>query len=159
MLKAPVRPRQKPNPVDPNKKSVLPDENTWLWEAYDAVHQAMDLAIQPLFEYVQTFAQFKEQNELNPDHYVKMLDEGDEENGIEPADAETLRADIYRIKDLMKNLEERIPENVTVSIFTINIKDIRNMYMGKYETIIAKEVKLIAGRAKNANYEISSKFG
>lgn len=59
MLKAPLRPRQKPSPVDPNKKSVLPDENTWLWDAYDALQQALKLAIQPLNEYVQTFAAFE----------------------------------------------------------------------------------------------------
>ena len=45
MLKAPLRPRQKPNPVDPNKKSVLPDENTWLWEAYDSLRTALTAAI------------------------------------------------------------------------------------------------------------------
>jgi len=37
MLKAPIRPRQKPNPPDPEKKSVLPDEYTWLWDAYDSI--------------------------------------------------------------------------------------------------------------------------
>jgi len=52
MLKAPLRPRQKPSPVDPNKKSVLPDENTWLWEAYDDLRTALTAAIQPLYEYV-----------------------------------------------------------------------------------------------------------
>ena len=45
MIKAPLRPRQKPNPVDPNEKKVLPDENTWLWEAYDALRQALNKAI------------------------------------------------------------------------------------------------------------------
>jgi dynein heavy chain len=56
MLKAPLRPRQKPNPVDPNKKSVLPDENTWLWEAYAALRAALLHAIKPLHAYVDTFA-------------------------------------------------------------------------------------------------------
>jgi len=47
---------------------------------------------------------------------------------------------------------------VTVSIFTINIKDIRNMYTGKYQQIQEKEVKLIAARAKSDCYEITTKF-
>jgi len=55
------------------------------------------------------------------------LDEGDD-----PVDAEALRADIYRHRQLETNLKERIPEAVTVSIFCIWIKDIRNMYCGKY---------------------------
>ena len=45
-----------------------------------------------------------------------------------------------------------------MSIFSINIKDIRNMYTGKYQQIIDKEIKLIAKRASEANYEISTKF-
>jgi hypothetical protein len=44
-LKAPIRPRQKPNPPDPEKKSVLPDEYTWLWDAYDSIKQALTESI------------------------------------------------------------------------------------------------------------------
>jgi len=61
-LKAPVRPAQKPSEPDPNKPSVLPDENTWLWEAYAALKEALSEAIKPLFEYVQTFSQFEPEN-------------------------------------------------------------------------------------------------
>ena len=73
-------------------------------------------------------------------------------------DAEGLKADIARNQKLEEELKERIPESVTVSIFQINIKDIRNMYTGKYQQIIEKEIKLIAQRAKDKNYEISTKF-
>ena len=71
LLKAPVRPMQKPAPPDPNKKSVLPDENTWLWESYAALKEAMTEAVKPLDEYIKTFAQFDDVNKLNPDKYVK----------------------------------------------------------------------------------------
>lgn len=54
---------------------------------------------------------------------------------------------------------ERIPSSVVVSIFRINIKDIRNLYVGKYEQMIEKEIKLIASRATDLNYSISTKFG
>jgi dynein heavy chain len=156
MLKAPIRPKAKPSPVDPNKKSVLPDENTWLWEAGESIEEALKTAIQPLYEYVQTFSQFDEENKLNPDKYIKQF-EG-EDNGEEPADASTIRADIFRIRKLEEELKERIPENVIVSIFRINIKDIRNMYVGKYNQIVDKEIKLISQRATENNYKISNKF-
>jgi hypothetical protein len=131
MLKAPLRPRQKPSPVDPNKKSVLPDENTWLWDAYDDLRTALTAAIQPLYEYVQTFSQFEEENKLQPDKYVAELDGAGDD--AEPLDAEALRADIFALRAKEEELKERIPESVTVSIFKINIKDIRNMYAGKYQ--------------------------
>jgi hypothetical protein len=87
---------------------------------------------------------------------VRDLDDGAED--AEPADAESLKADIRRLRKLEAELKLRIPEAVTVSIFTINIKDIRNLYTGKYQQIIEKEIKLIASRAKSAAYEISTKF-
>jgi len=55
-------------------------------------------------------------------------------------------------------LKEKIPESVIVSIFRINIKDIRNMYVGKYNQIVEKEIKLISQRATESNYKISNKF-
>jgi len=48
MLKAPLRPPTKPTPPDPNKKSLLPDEHTWLWEAFDTLRTALTAAIEPL---------------------------------------------------------------------------------------------------------------
>jgi len=81
--------------VDPNKKALLQDENSWLWEAYDSLKTALTAAIQPLYEYVETFGQFEEEYRLQPDKYVKELDEGDE-----AVDAEALRADIYRHRQL-----------------------------------------------------------
>ncbi len=62
MLKAPLRPPQEPAPPDPNKRSVLPDENTWLWEAYAALKFALEDSIKPLHEYVKTFSQFEHEN-------------------------------------------------------------------------------------------------
>jgi hypothetical protein len=152
-LKAPVRPMQKPAPPDPNKKSVLPDENTWLWEAYAALKEALTEAVQPLYEYVKTFAQFEEENKLNVDKYIKSLDEGDE-----PAEPEALRADIFRLRELEDDLKNRIPVTCTVSIFTVNCKDIRNMYTGKYQSIVEKEIKLIAQKATEKNYDMRTQF-
>jgi hypothetical protein len=98
--------------VDPNKKSLLQDEHTWLWDSYDSLKTALTAAIQPLYEYVETFGQFEEEWKLSPEKYVKELDEGDDQ-----VDAEALRADIYRHRKLEADLKEKIPELVTVSIF------------------------------------------
>lgn len=57
-----------------------------------------------------------------------------------------------------ERLRDQIPEFVTVSIFQINCKDIRNMYVGKHANIIEKEVKLIAQKAKEQNYKLSTRF-
>jgi hypothetical protein len=76
-LKSPIRPRLKPKPADSSNKKILPDENTWLWEAYDVVRASLEKSILPLYEYVKTFSKFDSENKLNPDKYVKSLDEGE----------------------------------------------------------------------------------
>jgi hypothetical protein len=51
-IKAPHRPPKKPK-FEPENKKVLPDENTWLWEAFCEIREEMERAIQPLYEYVE----------------------------------------------------------------------------------------------------------
>jgi hypothetical protein len=99
-----------------------------LWDSYDELRSALTQSIQPLYEYVQTFDQFKPEFELSADKYVKAMDERDE-----PVSAEELKADIFRLREEDKELRERLPESVVVSIFRVNIKDIRNNYVGKYQ--------------------------
>jgi len=82
-----------------------------------------------------------------------MLDEGDE-----PMDPEQLRADIFAQREKEEDIKKRIPLSVTVSIFSVNCKDIRNLYAGKYQSIIEKETKLIAQRAVETNYSLRNQF-
>lgn len=89
MLKAPIRPLTEPR--IPERKNILPDENTWLWEAYKIIENAMKKAVSPLKDFLNTFKQFSEQNALNPDMYMKTL------NNIEkPATVDEIKADINK---------------------------------------------------------------
>jgi dynein heavy chain len=81
------------------------------------------------------------------------LDEGDD-----PMDPEQLRADIFNLREKEEDIKKRIPLAVTVSIFSINCKDIRNLYAGKYQSIIEKETKLIAQIAVETNYSLRNQF-
>jgi len=156
-IKAPIIPPEKPKVPEKHNKKALIDENTWLWEAYDELIVNLERAIIPLKEYVHTFEDFNEENSLNPDTYVKALDnraEGEAE--ISP---EELRADISEHKRKEEILKSKIPESVVVSMFQVNCKDIRNAYAGKYASIVDKEIKLIATKAKDKNYQITTAFG
>jgi dynein heavy chain len=155
MLKAPLRPREEPKrkAEDPANKKFLPDENIWLWDAYHTIKTNLERSIEPLYDYVKTFSKFEGENKLNPDRYVKSLDEGDA-----PITAEGLKNDINEHRKEEDRLRDEIPEFVNVSIFQINCKDIRNMYCGKHTQIIEKEIKLISQKAKDMNYNLSTKF-
>lgn len=91
MLKAPLRPRDEPKRKadDPANKKFLPDENIWLWDAFNQIRNGLEKSIQPLYEYVKTFSKFEGENKLNPDRFVKSLDEGETQ-----ITAEGLRNDI-----------------------------------------------------------------
>lgn len=155
MLKAPLRPREEPKrkAEDPGNKKFLPDENIWLWDAFHIIKTNLERSIEPLYDYVKTFSRFEGENKLNPDRFVKSLDEGDT-----PITADGLKNDINEHRKEEERLRDEIPEFVNVSIFQINCKDIRNMYCGKHTQIIEKEVKLISQKAKDMNYNLSTKF-
>lgn len=112
MLKAPLRPNEAPKRVDPNNKKFIPDENIWLWDAYYIIRSNLEKSIEPLYEYVKTFNSFEKENKLNPDRYVKSLDEGDQ-----PITAEALKEDIVAHREEEDRLRKEIPEFVNVSIF------------------------------------------
>lgn len=101
MLKAPLRPREEPKrkAEDPNNKKFLPDENIWLYDSYYKIRESLEKSIEPLYEYVKTFSKFEGENKLNPDRFVKSLDEG--EGGIR---AEGLKADIEEHRKEEKRL-------------------------------------------------------
>jgi dynein heavy chain, axonemal len=156
-IKTPVIPHEKPKAPDPNDKKALIDENTWLWEAFDELKVNLTRAIQPLDEYVKTYSAFEEQYKLDPDQYVNSLDE-DPENPDKQITPQELQYDIYKQKEKQKELLDRIPEQITVSMFAINCKDIRNFYSQKYEQIVDKEIKLIASKTKEKTLELSTTF-
>jgi hypothetical protein len=72
----------------------------------------LEKSIQPLYEYVKTFSKFEGENKLNPDKYVKSLDEGEQQ-----ITAEGLRQEIYNHRMEEEKLKTEIPESVIVSIF------------------------------------------
>lgn len=69
-IKAPVIPNETPKIPDPKRKSDRLDDNAWLYYAQQEINENLERAIEPLAAYQETFAAFKEQNELNGDKYV-----------------------------------------------------------------------------------------
>lgn len=150
-IKAPIIPMEEPKPPNKAKKSERLDDNAWLYYAFDEIMKNLERAIEPLAAYVETFAAFKEQNELNQDKYVADLDEG-----AEPITPEQIRADIDVQIRLEEELKEKMPTTVVVSMFKINNNDPRDKYAGKYQQIVQKEIQLIAQKAKDKNFFIQA---
>lgn len=125
-IKTPVIPIEKPLPPDPMDKTKFLDENAWLWDAFEDLIENLELAIVPLSEYVETYRAFETENNLDPDKYVSKFSE--EEEGKPAATPDQIRADVYKQHENEKLLLDRIPNEIQVSMFLINCKDIRNAY-------------------------------
>lgn len=152
-LKAAVRPPEKPAEPDKNNQSALPDENTWVWDAYETISKHLTHSIQPLIAYGETYAKYENVNNMNPEEYVATLDEGD--NAMTE---EEIKTDIHHHMEQEKKILGEIPEQVVVSIFEVNCKEIRNQLAGKHAEIVRLEIDLIGARARAKNAEISNKF-
>lgn len=150
-LKAPLIPLSEPK--IPEKKHILPDENTWLWNASESIKKALTAGVAPLKEYLKTYEKFIPESQLNVEKY--MLSMNDYEN---PASVDEIKADIEKHRKEVLRIEQDIPESIDISYFKVNCKDIRKSFAGKHSSIVEKEIKLIATRAREKNNELSLKF-
>jgi dynein heavy chain len=150
-LKAPMIPHSKPEV--PDKKHILPDENTWLWNCYSNILSTLSKGIEPLRQYLKTYEKFKHESQLNPEKYVRALD--DYEN---PATVEEIKADIEKHRKESKRILSEIPDHIVVSYFKVNCKDIRKLFCSRHESIVDKDIKLIAQRARDRNNALALRF-
>lgn len=94
-----------PDAPDPNDKRALPDENTWIYVAYERLEKKISEAIEPLEQYLKTLYKFKAEYLLDPVAVIAKLD--DDEN---PPEAEALRKDIVFHKKEAERLMVEIPD-------------------------------------------------
>jgi hypothetical protein len=58
-LKAIILPEFRPEDPDPNDKSQLPDDTTWLFDEYDRLRECIMKIIDPLKEYKKTYDKYE----------------------------------------------------------------------------------------------------
>jgi len=150
-LKAPLIPLSEPK--IPERKHILPDENTWLWNASQKIRNSLLSAVGPLKEYLKTFEKFIPESQLNVEKYILGLNDFDN-----PASVDEIKMDIAKHRKEVLRLEQEIPESVNVSYFKVNCKEIRKLFVGKHSSIVEKEIKQIANRARDMNSELSLHF-
>lgn len=70
---------------------------------------------------------------------------GDESD---PTDPDTLRADVVKHRKRAAQIQQLIPDQVTVSFFSINTKAIRDNLCEKHLKIAREEIEIIARQAR-----------
>ena len=151
-LKVPVKPMWMPEPPDPANKKLLPDENTWVYEEYLRLKEAIADTVEPLKEYIKTFDVFKDEYKLDPEALIAKLD--DDES---PPDIGQLQKDVVFHRKEVLRLKEEIPETKVVSMFLINCRKMRDVVTDKHARIADQMIELIAkGAKKMANDTMES---
>ena len=152
-LKATVRPLYKPEDPDPKDKRALPDENAWIYDLYHTLTHRFDEAVEPLNQYIKTYAKYDKEYKIDPAAVIKKLD--DDEN---PPEIDFLRKDVIFHQKEAERLKKEIPDEIIVSMFRVSCKEIRNKLVDKHLKIAKDEIDLIAKRAKMAGNELLANF-
>jgi len=77
-LKSTVKPEYRPTEPNPDDKRELPDENTWVFDEYDKLRTVFTNIIEPLDQYILTYARFEAEYAFDPD--AEMAQYEDQEN-------------------------------------------------------------------------------
>ncbi len=152
-LKATARPLYQPEDPDPRDKRQLPDENAWVFELYHRLTSKVDEAVEPLNDYIKTYSKYDKEYKLDPAAVIKKLDDDDN-----PPEIDFLKKDVVFHQKEAERLKQEIPDDIIVSIFKINCKEIRNKLVEKHLRIAKDEIDLIAKRAKQSANELLSQF-
>lgn len=88
-LKAIDLPEYRPEEPDPKNKSELPDERIWLYDEYDNLRNCITKIIEPLEQYIATYAKYEKEYLFNPTKEMEPM--SDPENW---PDVETLKGQI-----------------------------------------------------------------
>lgn len=138
-LKATVRPDFKPDEPEANDKKTMPDENAWVYDGYFRLRENLEKAIKPLDQYIHTYDKYDKEYKLDPEAYIKKLD--DEDN---PPEIDFLKKDVLFHQQEAERLKKEIPDFIIVSIFKVSCREIRSTLAQKHEKIAEDEIELIA---------------
>lgn len=129
-LKSTHRPDYRPEEPNPEDLKELPNENTWVFDEFNKLRDRIANIIEPMEKYITTFDKYQKEYELDPDKIMAQWDDPEDWPEVDQ-----LRADIIFHKAEEKRLQGEIPEEITVSIFKISTKVIRDELAAKHKRI------------------------
>lgn len=86
---------------------------------YENLKENLTRAIEPLNEYLKTYDKYLNIAKLNIDDYTKSIETADQ-----PRDIESIKDEIAQVYQRKEEIKQEIPENIHVSCFEINCREI-----------------------------------
>ena len=134
-----IDPKEDINNIE-NKFNPKKEESYWLEDLYDRLEKCLLMGKEPLEQFGALFNQYKKDLDIEPEQYVKSLDEAATENGNA---VHTLRDDIIKHQNLYEQIKKEIKETIQVSYFNVNCKDVRDTLLNKHAKIKELEISCL----------------
>ena len=140
-----IDPRQDINNIE-NKFNPKREEAYWLEDLYDRLEKCLLMGKEPLEKFCALFNQYKSDLDIEPEAYVKSLDETATDNGNA---VHVLRDDIIKHQNLYDQIKKEIDENIQVSYFNVNCKDVRDTLLNKHAKIKELEISCLNKKSQD----------
>lgn len=141
----PQLPKSEPTIPDPNERPKrYPDENKWVWDLYQDLKGILEKAVEPLKEYTTMFDRYKHLISINPDDYIAKF-----ENEDSSKTAEGLQNEIEKWMAEESKVKQEIPEEIKVSCFIIDCRDLIRFLTGKYQDMNKRLIEMMARKARD----------
>ena len=141
-----VDPREDINNIE-NKFNPKKEEAYWLEDLYDRLEKCLLMGKEPLEKFGFLFNQYKADLDIEPEQYVKNLDESASENGNVVS---VLRDDIIKHQNLYDQIKKEIKETIQVSYFNVNCKDVRDTLLNKHAKIKELEISCLNKKSQES---------
>ena len=129
-----------------NKFNPKREEAFWLDDLYDRLEKCLMMGKEPLQKFSALFNQYKADLDIEPEEYVKNLDETATENGNA---VHVLRDDIIKHQNLYDQIKKEINETIQVSYFNVNCKDVRDTLLNKHTKIKELEISCLNKKSQD----------
>ena len=122
-----VKPELRPKNPNPNEKWETPDKHLWVYDEYLKLRDCVMKIIDPLDDYIDTYARFQKEYEFDPEKEIASYEDPEEWPKVD-----VFRSSIIFHKAEEKRLQGEIPEEIIYSVFKIITKVIRDMLAAKH---------------------------
>ena len=133
------------NPENNPKFNPKLEDSLFVHDLYERLGNTLMKAKEPLETFLTTFNQYKADLDINPEEYVKNLDETSTENGNA---VPVLREDILKHQRIYDQILKEINEQVHISYFMVNCKDIRDTLLNKHQKIRELELSVLNAKSQ-----------
>jgi dynein heavy chain len=153
-IMTPKLPKEEPRDPDPTEiPRRYPDENKWVWTLFGEFREIMEKAVDPLKQFTKIFDKYKVLIGLNADDYINKL-----ENDENFKSAESLQVEIEKFAGEEQIVKKSIPEEILVSCFLIDCKELIRFLTGKYQDMNKRLIELMARRAREKCNQIAKQI-